>query len=338
VRPAIYDNAMAFRCLRWRALPCIVLIAACSSDDGEPAAAPSGGSGGTGGSESTGGDAANIPYAPCSAAASVGGFELVLDPEYTSLEGKVFDAVDPRLVDSEVASEGACRLVTPPSLLCDPGCAPSTEVCAPANQCVPVPAGRGVGAVSVSGLAVPVEMTPNGATANYRASGVPNPGFAPGADIRLSAAGGDYSAFELRGWGIGLLEVTSEITVTEGQPTVLQWAPPASTSPARVVVSLDVNNHGSTEASIECDFEDTGEGQIPASLIDALIAQGTSGFPSVTLTRRTASSASIEPGCVELDVMSTLDLDVTLTGLTSCDVDAECPDGQTCKPVERFCE
>ena len=331
---------MAFRCLRSRVLPCFVLIVACGSDDGE-SASPGGGSGGSGGAGGTGspsGDAASIPYAPCSAETSVGGFELVLDPEYTSLEGKVFDAIDPRLVATEVASEGACRLLTPPSLLCDPGCNPSAEVCAPNNQCVAVPAGRSVGTVSVSGLVSPVEMNPNAATANYRAAGLPNPGFAPGADVRLSAAGGDYSPFELRGWGIGLLEVTSEITVTEGQPTLIQWTPPASASPAHVVVSLDVNNHGSTEASIECDFADTGQGEIPVSLIDALIAQGTSGFPSVTLTRRTASSASIEPGCVELDVMSTLDLDVTLTGLTSCDTDAECPEGLTCKPIERFCE
>jgi hypothetical protein len=331
---------MAFRCLRGRVFPCFILIAACSSDDGEPPAS-SGGSGGAGSAGAAGspsGDAASIPYAPCSAETSVGGFELVLDPEYTSLEGKVFDAIDPRLVEAEIATEGTCRLVTPPSLLCDPGCSPSTEVCAPGNQCVPVPAGRSVGTVTVSGLATPVEMNPNGATANYRATGLTHPGFAPGADVRLSAAGGDYSAFELRGWGIGLLEVTSEITVTEGQPTVIQWTPPASPSPAHVVVSLDVNNHGSTEASIQCDFEDTGQGEIPASLIDALIAQGTSGFPSVTLTRRTASSASIEPGCVQLDVMSTLDLDVNLTGLTSCDTDAECPEGLTCKPIERFCE
>lgn len=327
---------MALRCLRSSVLSCVVLIAACSSDDGEPASP--GGLGGSGGTQSSSGDAASMPYEPCSAETSVGGFELVLDPEYTSLEGKVFDATDPRLVSTEVASEGGCRLVTPPSLLCDPGCAPSTEVCAPNNQCVPVPAGRSVGTVRVSGLVSPVEMNPNGATANYRAAGLANPGFAPGADVRLSADGGEYSPFELRGWGIGLLEVTSEITVTEGQPTVIQWTPPASASPAHVVATLDVNNHGSTEASIQCDFEDTGQGQIPASLIDALIAQGTSGFPSITLTRRTASSASIEAGCVELDVMSTLDLDVTLTGLTSCDTDAECPDGLTCKPVERFCE
>ena len=326
---------MAFRCPRWRALSCIVLIVACSSDDGEPS--PTGGAGGTG-TEAPSGDAASIPYAPCSAETSLGGFELVLDAEYTSLEGKVFDAVDPRLVSTEVASEGGCRLVTPPSLLCDPGCNPSTEVCAPGNQCVPVPVGRGVGTVSVSGLAIPVEMSPNAATGNYRATGLTNPGFAPGADVRLSASGGDYAPFELRGWGIGLLEVTSDITVTEGQPTVIRWTAPASAGPAHVVATLDVNNHGSTEASIECDFADTGEGQIPVALVDALIAQGTSGFPSITLQRRTASSTNIAPGCVQFDVSSTLDLDVDLTGLTSCDTDAECPDGQTCKPIERFCE
>lgn len=329
---------MAFRCLGLRVLPCIVLIAACSSDDGEPSSTASAGTSGSGGQQA-GGDAASIPYAPCSEAASVGGFTLELADDYTSLEGKVFDAVDPRLVRTVVASEGTCRLLTPPSLLCDPGCATSTEVCAPDNQCVPVPVGHGVGSVSVSGLASAVEMTANAATGNYRASpALPHPGFEPGADVRLSASGGDYAPFELRGWGIALLEVTSEITVTEGQPSLIRWTPPVEAGPAHVLATLDVNNHGSTEASIECDFPDTGEGEIPASLVDALIAQGTSGFPSISLTRRTASSASIEPGCVQFLVTSTLDLDVSLTGLTSCDTDAECPDGQTCKPIERFCE
>jgi hypothetical protein len=196
-----------------------------------------------------------------------------------------------------------------------------------------------VGSVSVSGLARALEMTPNANTGSYRAQpALPHPGFQPGADLRLTSSGGDYAPFELRGWGIGLLELPPAITVTQGQPVALSWTAPASPGPTHVFVRLDVNNHGSTEASIECDFEDTGSGTIPASLVDGLIAQGTSGFPSILLQRRTASSSSIEPGCVQFLVSSTLEVDVSLSGLTSCDTDAECPDGQVCKPIERFCE
>lgn len=329
---------MASRCLCLRVLPCIVLTAAACSSDGGEAAAPSG-TGGTGGTSSVGD--ADLPYAPCSAETSVEGFSIEFAVDHTTLQGKVFDAVDPTHVPTELASEGACRLLSPPTLLCDPGCATSTEVCAPGNQCIPVPVGHGVGTVSVSGLVRAVEMTPNAATAVYRPPppALPHPGFQPGADLRLSATGGDYSPFELRGWGIAVLEAPPEpITVTAGQPAAVRWAPPAGPSPTRVHVQLDINNHGSTNTSIECEFEDTGVGEIPASLIDGLIARGTSGFPSIILTRRTASSTSIEPGCVQFLVTSTLELDAALTGLTSCDIDAECPEGQTCKPIERFCE
>ena len=41
---------------------------------------------------------------------------------------------------------------------------------------------------------------------------------------------------------------------------------------------------------------------------------------------------------VQLLVRSEVTLDASLSGLGACDTDAECPDGQTCKPIERFCE
>ena len=46
----IYDNSMAFRCLRLLALACTGLAAACSSDDGGSAPVATGGSGGGGAS------------------------------------------------------------------------------------------------------------------------------------------------------------------------------------------------------------------------------------------------------------------------------------------------
>ena len=334
---------MAFRCLRLLALAFTLRVAACGSDDdGGSATSATGGSGGAGRVDETpaAGGALDLPYAPCSDEAAVGEFSIELAPDFTSVDGKVFDGVNPALVPDELASDGACRLVTLPNLLCDPGCPATTQVCAEGNQCVPLPLARDVGTVSVSGMARAIEMTPNAATGNYRPPppALPHPGFAPGADLRLSASGGAYAPFELRGWGIAALEVTPGITVTEGQPVAIVWAPPASAGPARLHARLNINNHGSSNTWIECDFDDTGAAEIPALLVDGLIAEGASGFPSITLARRTASSTSIEPGCVQLLVQSTLDLDVSLTGLTSCDTDVECPDGQTCKPVERYCE
>jgi hypothetical protein len=202
-----------------------------------------------------------------------------------------------------------------------------------------------VGTISISGLARAVEMTANATTGNYRPGppALPHPGFAAGADLRLAASGGDYAPFELRGWGIEALEFTADpIIVTEGQPAPITWTPPADAGPARVHAELNINNHGSSTTRIECDFADTGTGTIPASLVDALIARGASGFPTITLVRRTATSTSITPGCVQLLVTSRTDpgaaLDVTLSGLISCDDDdSVCPEGQTCKPIERYC-
>jgi hypothetical protein len=323
---------------------------ACGSDssaDGAAAGAPSGGTGGTsaGAGPGAGGSvsASELPYAPCPAASDLGGFAIELGDGFTAVDGRVFDAVTPSLVPSELQSEGDCRLVTLPNLLCDPACPASTQTCGENNQCLPLPVARSVGTVSVTGLARAVEMTANATTGSYRPAppALPHPGFAPGADLRLSASGGDYQAFELRGWGIEPLQFTGEtVDISGGTPANLSWASPTQAGPTRIRAVLNINNHGSSKTAIECDFPDTGAATIPAALIDALIARGASGFPTVGITRRTATSTNIEPGCVQLIVTSDTRfvVDVNLAGLISCNEDNPCPEGLTCKPLERYCE
>jgi hypothetical protein len=318
----------------------MVFAAACGSDDS--GSTPAGGGGAGGVSPSTGGvPASQLPYEPCPIETNVGEFSIELGPDFTSVEGKVLDGVTPSLIPTELASGGECRLVTLPNLLCDPACPASTETCGTNNQCLPLPVAHDVGTVSVTGLARAVSMTANANTGNYRPGppALPYPGFAPGADLRVASSGGDYAPFELRGWGIGVLEVpATPIDINEGQPATITWTAPADAGPARVSARLNINNHGSSNTWVECELPDTGTAQIPAALIDGLIAQGASGFPTITLARRTATAATIAPGCVHLLVKSELALDVTLAGLISCDDDTMCPEGQTCKPIERFCE
>jgi hypothetical protein len=327
---------------------CISLVcAACGSDD--DAGAPASGGAGAGGGAGTGGSAGaddgvaanQIPYEPCAVENAVGQFLVTLGDGFTSVEGKVEDGVVPSLIPTELQRAGECRLVTLPNLLCDPGCTPATQTCGDNNQCLPIPQAHDVGTVTVTGLARDVQMTPNAATGNYRPGppALPHPGFAPGADLRISTSGGDYEPFQLRGWGISALELPDPIAVSEGQPATISWAPPADAGPARVYAVLNVNNHGSSNTKIECDFADTGTGVIPAALVDALIARGASGFPTITLQRRTATSVDIPPGCVQFLVSSGGEFDITLSGLVSCDDDdSVCPEGQTCKPIERYCE
>jgi hypothetical protein len=79
-----------------------------------------------------------------------------------------------------------------------------------------------------------------------------------------------------------------------------------------VQLVIDIDQHGITPATLECDVPDTGAATAPAELLDRLIEHGVSGDPNVALVRRTADSTTVKPGCVEFLVMSqaTLKLDV----------------------------
>ena len=286
--------------------------------------------------------ASDLPYAPCAAEAQVGRFVIELAPDYTRVGGNVSDGVLPTRVPTEVARDGECRLVEVVPSTCTPACPAAAAICDATQTCVPLPQPRDVGLVGVAGLAVPLTMRPNGVTRAYSNPGqpaLPHPGFAPGADLRLATSGGDYAPFSLRGWGVSALSLgPGPIEVAAGAPVALSWTPPELVGPARVHIVLNVNHHGSSNASIECDFADTGSAQIPAGLVDALMAKGRSGFPTLTATRRSATSVDIEPGCAELLVVSEITSSIAVDGIVSCNTSMACPLGQSCLPVERFCQ
>jgi hypothetical protein len=314
------------------------LLGACSSDG-----APASNASGAGGGSLQGGVAASaLPYEPCAPANAVGQFVIELAPEYTRVGGRVSDAVLPSRVPNELASAGDCRLVEAVVTSCEPGCPVATEVCGREGSCVPLPRARDLGTVRVFGLLVPLEMRPNVVTKSYANPAdpvLPNPGFLPGADLRITTGAGDYAPFELRGWGITALTLAgTDLQVRPGQALGLSWQAPEVAGPARLHVELNINQHGATSAWVECDFLDSGAAEIPAQLVDGLIGVGLSGYPTLTAARRTATRAEIEPGCVDLLVTSEVISDISVEGIVSCDVSADCPVGQSCLPVERFCE
>jgi len=282
-----------------------------------------------------------MSYEPCAAGQRVGSFSIELAEQFTSVGGKVFDAVAPRDVPLEVASEGACKLFAAPVLQCNPPCDATSQVCAEGNECRSQPAARDLGKVTIRGLLVPLDLQPNLVTKAYTnpaSTRLPHPGFEPGAPLRLSSSGGDYTPIDLRGWGVTLLEgVTNPIRVRVGQAVTLSWQAPADAGPARVHLNLNVNHHGSTSSWLECDVPDTGSATIPVALVDALLARGQSGFPTLTVTRRSVSSTVIEPGCVELLVSSESTSDVELDDFQSCGGPDDCAPGQACGP-EFFCQ
>lgn len=286
-------------------------------------------------------DATLGSYEPCSPAGRVGSFVIELGDGFTSVRGQVYDAVTPRDVPVEVAAEGDCRLFTAPTTLCNPGCDVSSQVCAPGNSCQPRPQPHDLGRVNVRGLLVPLRMEANAVTkayANPASAGLPHPGFEPGASVELSSTGGDYEPLSLLGWGVTALQGVPELVpVRAGTPLTLSWQPPPDPGPARVHLNLNINHHGSSSNWLECDVPDVGGALIPAALVDALLERGQSGYPTLTVTRRSVSSVAIEPGCVELQVASSTVSDVQLEGLQSCSSPADCQPGQLCLP-EFYCE
>jgi hypothetical protein len=309
-------------------------------DDGPP-----GGTGGGAGS-SAGGfggiDASELPYQPCAAEASVGEFVIELADGFTRVGGDVYDAVLSSSVPDELANAGDCRLLKAPVTTCAPACPVATEVCSREGMCVALPRKHDVGTVTVRGLVVPLQMQANPVTRSYSNPAVPrlpHPGFLPGADLRIDTAGGDYAPFQLRGWGISPLVLSADvIDVRRGQPVRLAWQAPEAPGPARLNVQLNINFHGTNSAWVECEFADTGAAEIPAPLIDALFEQGLSGNPTLTAVRRSATSAEIEPGCVDMLVYSEVSTPVQVEGIVSCSTSSECPPPQQCLAVELFCQ
>jgi hypothetical protein len=310
----------------------LALLVACSAESG-------GNSSGTG---QGGIPAAELPYQPCSAETTVGQFVIELAPGFTRVGGKVTDAVLPSQVPDELGRAGECRLLAATQTSCVPACPVATQVCGQEASCVALPRARDVGTLTVHGLVIPLQIQPNAITRSYSdpvQARLPHPGFLPGADLRINSAGGDYAPFELRGWGVSpLVLAEAPIEIRRGQATRLGWQAPTDPGPARLHVELNINIHGATNSWIECDLPDTGVGEIPAELIDGLFGQGLSGDPTLTATRRSATSRAIEPGCVEMLVLSELSVGVQVEGVVSCETSAQCPLGQTCLDVERRCE
>ncbi len=268
----------------------------------------------------------------CTRADRLGSFRLYQSAEKTLLAGSVLDRVNPRS-DFEVLNEsGPCELLGPRTLTCDTPCE-SGQTCAGDGMCIPTPEKVSVGALTISGLAAPWEVRPNGITKDYSASlADPFPAFAAGDQIELAAGGDFVPAFALSATAVETL--TSEqasVPVARGSSASLAWASSGSGT-GDVLITFTVNAHGATTGWIECIVPDTGAFDVPEPLVTELIDLGLSGFPRVTVERRSLAATTVEGGCVDFKVASEITLDLEVEGLVSCSTSEECADGQTCSP------
>jgi hypothetical protein len=318
------------------------LSLACSSSKAEPGTSSGGGSAagtGTTGGSSTGGGSANPREL-------VGSFQIQVtvddeDPSTgaTSVIGKVSDGPAPATVSWEVAkTEGSCQLEKPSVPFCDPACE-GGEVCVANDACQAYPTGHSVGEVRLDGVqlvagASPVTLKEIAAAYQPPAgTAFAYPPFAEGDDVTLTAAGGDYMAFQLSAKGVAPLTLSSsDFEIATGKALTLTWAAAQAPQQSQIHVRLEISHHGGgSRGVVECDTDDTGALTIPSALLDELVELGVAGFPTLVVTRSTTGSASIAVGQVNLVVSSKLEQAVTVNGVVSCTEDTDCSDGKICQ-------
>jgi hypothetical protein len=279
-------------------------------------------------------------YQTCGDSTRVGKIGLVLDTAmmFTAIEGGlIFDLVSPQQISQVVSESAGCRIMRPPMpLFCMPECVPGRQVCS-ATGCVPEPTAQDVGRMTIEGLKVPGDLNKNGANI-YTSPSWRDPPFDEAASIVLRAAGaGNYGAFSARGFGVAPLVAPAEkLLVEDGKPATLTWTPPARSGPTRMTFNFSLNRHGLVDTWLECEVPDTGSYTIDAATIGRLFSFGISGFPSVNMRRQSADTATVRSGCVEFNVASKLDREITVPGLVSCTGQPQpgepnpCPAGQSC--------
>jgi hypothetical protein len=293
-----------------------------------------------------GGDATGVTplFYPCASDNRIGGFAIQLhepeggDPGYTTVAGRVDNGVGLFSPYSTPATDGCFfDRVRPTCIL---GC-PGNYYCAAQDECRPAPVGVGVGIVDVSGLAVPVSVSPLSSVHTYvSVIEDPYPPFAPDDDIVLQASGDVLPPFALRGRGISPMRPEFDaLHVVRDQPLSIRWTPPSQPDAARVFAWLNLDGERSDEPLV-CTFPDTGSAVIPAELINAALDRGVSYYSSLTIGRRTLDSTNLAAGCVDFDVASqVVQVPVTVEGIVFCGTGlGQCPEGYFCDTRNWICE
>ena len=334
---------------------CITLAAAlagCSSKDDSPNVASGGDAaiGASGSGSELGGTSSELGGASSADAGGAGSDELVgtfqvqvlVDEAddttgMTKVVGQVGDGPVPaNVVWTVTKQDGACRLETPTVPFCEAGC--GADVCVADDTCQAYPTAHSVGDVTLSGANVVGGGAVVGLKEIVNAYQLPAgtalvyPPFTAGDDVKVHATGGDYTAFDLSAKGVDPLLITStDFELDKAKPLALAWAAADDPKASQIYVKLDISHHGGIKGMIECDADDSGVLTISADLITELTGLGVAGFPSIVMLRQSLDTAQIAPGKVKLEVSSRAERAVSVKGVASCNVDDDCPSGQTCQ-------
>jgi hypothetical protein len=283
------------------------------------------------------GDVATVALAgDCPLDEHYGAFTIADFETYTIVDGAVADSVVPVTITPQVSAEGDCRLLVRNNPFCEGGCA-QDETYDFDGTCLPYPQAQNLGQVTVAGLIVDVRMDPVQPGFRYFNTSLPHPAFTAGDLLQLRADGGDFAAFDLHGIGVEPLVISADDWVIAADEDMqVTWT--SASGRAQIRLALRIDQHGSSPATVFCDFDDDGQGTIPAQLVDELINAGVTGFPSGSLARQTVDQAHVGGGCVDLITRSQRSPNVRVAGFTPCNRQEDCPEGLTCDTVNQMCE
>jgi len=277
----------------------------------------------------------------CDLAVKYGAFGVDETVDYTTVQGQVSNGVVPVTVLRNIQEEGDCRLMKRENPFCDPPCGPGLT-CDYDGECITFPEPQDLGDVIVRGLVERIAMEPRQPGYNYFAVGLPEEAILPGETIQLRSTGGTWDAFEAWGIGVESLVMPEDLlwTIAEATSLDIEWPAPSAGARSHVQFRLNIDQHGTSPATLICDFPDTGSATVPATMIDGLRAAGVTGWPAGSVTRRTADHTVLSDGegCVEFAVSSPRNVNVTVSGYIPCNDANPCPEGLECNEAIELCE
>lgn len=270
----------------------------------------------------------------------IGGFKVEMNAEvgYTAIDGSVLNGIDPGMVPDVAVSEDDCMLLKRRRLICDPPCQ-SGMTCTPEATCIDKPLGQDLGTAIFQGLVKTVVVDPMQPGNTYFYTRLNHPGFESGKVVNLTTLGGYLAPLDLYGVGVEPLHKPANPWVLEeGTPLAIEWSAPPEGARSTVKVAINIDQHGLTPLTLVCELADTGSATIPSSVIDALFANGVTGFPSASAVRHTVDSIDGDIGCVDFQVTSVAAADVEVTGYIPCTTDENCPAPLHCNKEIEQCQ
>jgi|GEM_PF-863174 len=284
-------------------------------------------------------DSVNLRGA-CPAETRVGGFKVEMNENmgYTAIDGVVKNGVIPKDVPEVAVEDGDCKLLRKRRLVCNPTCQPG-YTCDYDLNCISIPVGQDAGTLVFRGLVKTVVLQPIYPTNTYSYNKLNHPGFAENTVIQVASSEGYFGEIEMFGVGVSqLVTSTDKWTINEGEPLIISWTAPEEGARSRVVVQINIDQHGLTPLTLICDFPDTGEATVSATLINQLTSAGVTGYPSGTVVRRTMDSMTSDEECIDFMISSVRTINIEVAGHIPCTSDEDCPDELDCNELIQQCQ